>query len=200
VRLFSSESSLIISKEIESGIFHVQLNRPEKLNALSIELFESLSQTATNLKKNKAIRAVILSGNGKAFCSGLDLKSAGPGQNPENSDKLLKKPAKTEYTNLAQDSAYLWRALPFPVIACLHGVCFGGGLQIALGADFRIATPDCKLSIMEVKWGLIPDITGSITFRELIRMDVAKELAMTARVFTAEEGVGYGLVTRYIKS
>jgi enoyl-CoA hydratase/carnithine racemase len=100
------------------------------------------------------VRVVILSGAGKAFCTGLDIKSVG--SQPSNFSKLLEKPASTPISNLAQDVGYLWRQLPCPVIASLHGMCYGGGLQIALGADFRIATPDCKLSIMEAKWGLIP--------------------------------------------
>ncbi len=95
-----------------------------------------------------------MSGKGKAFCTGLDVKSVMG--NPSNMSTLLEKPGGTEHSNLAQDVGYLWRQLPFPVIASLHGMCYGGGLQIALGADFRIATPDCKLSIMEAKWGLIP--------------------------------------------
>ena len=100
--------------------------------------------------------------------------------------------------NLAQDVSYLWRAIPAPVIASLHGACFGGGLQIALGADLRFSTPDCKISIMEGKYGLIPDMSASITLRELIRMDVAKELTMTGRVISGEEAATLGLVTRCI--
>jgi len=187
----------VLINEIEKGIFHVLLNRPDKMNALNVEMFESIARTATSLKAKKSARAIILSGSGKAFCTGLDVKSVG--SNPMNFSMLLDKPAGTEYSNLAQDVAYLWRQLPIPVIASLHGMCFGGGLQIAMGADFRISTPDCQLSIMEGKWGLIPDMSASVTFREHVRMDVVKELTMTARIFTAEEGCGYGFVTRCSK-
>lgn len=115
-------------------------------------------------------------------------------------NRLLERPSgygdDDSYGNLAQDTAYLWRELPVPVIAALHGMCFGGGMQIALGADFRFATPDCKLSIMETKWGIIPDMSASITLRELVPIDVAKELTMTARVISGVEAAQLGLVTR----
>ena len=111
-------------------------------------------------------------------------------------EKLLKRPAGHPWSNLAQDMGYLWRQIPVPVICAVHGVCYGGGLQIALGADFRIAGSECKFSIMESKWGLIPDMSGSITLRELVRIDVAKELTMTGRVFLADEALRLGIVTR----
>lgn len=192
----SSEVSqkLVTVSEIEKGIFHVLLNRPEKMNALNLEMFETITSTAVSLRENQAIRAVILSGNGKAFCTGLDVK--GVAVNPLNFPKLLNKPGRTPSSNLAQDVAYMWRQLPFPVIASLHGMCFGGGLQIAMGADFRISTPDCQLSVMEAKWGLIPDMSASVTFRENVRMDVIKELTMTARIFSGTQAQTYGFVTR----
>jgi enoyl-CoA hydratase/carnithine racemase len=194
-RFFSSGvKKLVTVTEIESGIFHVLLDRPEKMNALSVEMFETITATAVSLKENKAIRAVILSGNGKAFCTGLDVKSVGT--NPLNFRKLMNKPGQTNHSNLAQDVAYMWRQLPFPVIASLHGMCFGGGLQIAMGADFRISTPDCQLSVMEAKWGLIPDMSACVTFREQVRMDVIKELTMTARIFSGTQAQSYGFVTR----
>jgi enoyl-CoA hydratase/carnithine racemase len=196
-RLLSSDLSknLVVVSEIESGIFHVMFNRPDKLNALSYPMFEAIANTASSFKGNKSVRAIIISGNGRAFCSGLDVSSIG--KNPLNFNNLLKKPAGTEISNLAQDVGYLWRQLPVPVIASLHGVCFGGGLQIAMGADFRISTPDCKMSVMEAKWGLIPDMSAAVTFRETVRMDVIKELTMTARIFSGQEGKEYGFVTRY---
>jgi enoyl-CoA hydratase/carnithine racemase len=196
LRCFSSEvqKKLVTVTEVEKGIFHVLLNRPEKMNALSLEMFETITSTAVSLRENKAIRAVILSGNGKAFCTGLDVKSVAV--NPLNFPKLLNKPGQTQSSNLAQDVAYMWRQLPFPVIASLHGMCFGGGLQIAMGADFRISTPDCQLSVMEAKWGLIPDMSASVTFRENVRMDVIKELTMTARIFSGTQAQTYGFVTR----
>lgn len=181
-----------VSIEIKDEIAFVTLNRGDKLNALDMAMFEAISQAAKQLKKNKDIRAVILSGEGKAFCSGLDVKSMF--KNPLAPIKMLVKPG-TKISNLAQDVSYLWREVPVPVIAVTHGKCWGGGFQIALGADFRYSTPDCEFSIMESRWGLIPDMAGTIAFRELARIDVIKELTMTAKIFQAAEAKEYGLVT-----
>jgi enoyl-CoA hydratase/carnithine racemase len=185
----------VLVTPLGNGIVNVELNRGSKYNALDMRMFEELSQAAVDLKKDKSIRAVILSGSGKAFCTGLDVKSIAAAP-LKNTDKLLQRPSHTEITNLAQDVGYLWRTLPVPVIASIHGMCYGGGMQIVLGADFRFATPTAKLSIMEAKWGLIPDMSGTITLRELVRMDVAKELSMTGRIFDAVEGEKLGLITR----
>jgi len=173
-------------------IAFVSLNRPEKLNALDMPMFEGIVKACKTIRKNKKARAVILSGEGAAFCSGLDVKSMF--KNPVTAVKLLIKPG-TKASNLAQDVSYLWRELPIPVIAVTHGKCWGGGFQIVLGADFRYTTPDCEFSIMESKWGLIPDMAGSIALRELTSIDIAKELAMTARIFDGEEAKRYNLVT-----
>jgi enoyl-CoA hydratase/carnithine racemase len=177
------------------GIAHVRLNRPDKLNALDMTMFEQLTKTARDLQSDRSLRAVILSGNGRAFSTGLDVKSILRNNPNASIERLLERNGKS---NLAQDVGYIWRELPIPVIAALHGMCFGGGLQLALGADIRLATPDCKLSIMEAKWGLIPDMSASVTLRELMRIDVAKELTMTGRVFSGTEAVAYGLVTRCV--
>jgi len=184
-----------------NGIAHVSLARPDKLNALDLPMFETIAAEASKLKSDKSLRAVILSGKGRAFCTGLDVKTI-LRNNPKTAmDRLLERPSGFSYKsgNLAQNVGYLWRDLPVPVIAVLHGMCFGGGMQIALGADFRFVTPDCKLSIMEAKWGLIPDMSASVTLRELVRIDVAKELTMTGRVFTGEEAAALGLVTRCVE-
>ena len=149
---------------------------------------------AKRLQGDKSIRCVILSGKGKAFCTGLDVKSMM--QNPSNLSKLLSKPGGTAHSNLVQDVGYLWRQLHCPVIASIHGMCFGGGMQIALGCDFRIVTSDCKLSIMEAKWGLIPDMSATVSLRELIRIDIAKELTMTGRIITGDEALKIGLITQ----
>jgi enoyl-CoA hydratase/carnithine racemase len=146
----------------KAGVCTVTLNRPSKLNALDMGMFTAIGETAAKLKTDKNIRVIILNGAGRAFCSGLDIGSVA--SNPSNFEKLLKKPAGTAITNLAQDVAYLWREIPVPVIAVLHGVCFGGGLQIALGADIRLSTADCKLSVMEAKYGLIPDMSARYTW------------------------------------
>mmetsp|Transcript_3283 Transcript_3283/g.3660 ORF Transcript_3283/g.3660 Transcript_3283/m.3660 type:complete len:354 (-) Transcript_3283:502-1563(-) len=220
----SSPDNIVTITEVSKGIKHVQLNRPEKLNSLDMRMFESIASAASELRDDTSVRAVILSGAGKAFCTGLDVKSiVSPlkGNPKSNIDRLLKRPSGYGHPppdndsitsdvntsskassippslgNLAQDVAYLWRDIPAPVIAVLHGMCFGGGMQIALGADLRFAEPNCKLSIMEAKWGLIPDMSASITLRELVRIDIAKELTMTGRVITAEEGARLGLITR----
>lgn len=181
-----------VKLHIENDIAHVTLSRPDKLNALDIPMFEAIVKVTKTIKKDKSIRAVILSGEGKAFCSGLDVKSMF--KNPMAIVKLLVKPG-TKTSNMAQDVSLLWRELPVPVIAVTHGKCWGGGFQIALGADFRYTTPDCEFSIMEAKWGLIPDMAGSIALRELAPIDLIKELTMTARIFSGNEAKSYNLVT-----
>ena len=181
-----------VTLTIKDHIAYVTLSRADKLNALDYQMFQGISAAAKRLKKNKTVRAVILSGDGDAFCSGLDVKSML--SNPVAAVKLLIKPGR-KASNLAQDVSILWRELPIPVIAVTHGKCWGGGFQIALGADFRYSTPDCEFAIMEAKWGLIPDMGGSVTLRELGRIDVVKELAMTARVIDAREALQLGLIT-----
>lgn len=185
------ESRVLV--EYQDDIAIVSLNRSEKYNALDMAMFDGITGTVAKLKENKSIRAVILKGNGKGFCAGLDMVSVL--KNPLNAHTLLKKEAH-EVSNLAQDVGYLWRSLPVPVIAVTHGSCFGGGMQIALGADFRYSTTDCRFSIMEAKWGLIPDMSLSVTLRELTRIDIAKELVMTGRIFSAEQALDYGLITK----
>ncbi len=177
---------------IKDQIAYVNLSRPDKLNALDFPMFQGISAAAKKLKKNKEIRAVILSGEGKAFCSGLDVKNML--KNPVAALRLLVKPGR-KAANLAQEVSVLWREVPVPVIAVTHGKCWGGGFQIALGADFRYSTPDCEFGIMEAKWGLIPDMGGSVTLRELGRIDIVKELAMTGRVVGAAEAKELGLIT-----
>lgn len=181
-----------ISKQ--TGIADVQLNRPEKMNALDPAMFEGLVEAGTALAADRSLRVVVLSGAGRAFCAGLDFASfmamAGdrPGRNP-----LERVPGSV--ANFAQRAAHVWAELPVPVIAAVHGVAFGGGLQIALAADIRFVAADARLSVMEIKWGLIPDMTGTQTLRHLVRLDVAKELTFTGRVITGPEAVDLGLAT-----
>jgi len=182
-----------VQVEIKDQIAHVTLQRADKLNALDMPMFEALRQAAKDLAKNKSIRGVILSGEGKAFCSGIDVKSML--KNPVAALKLLVKPG-TKFSNLAQDVSYLWREVPVPVIAVTHGKCWGGGMQIALGADFRYSSKDCTFSIMETKWGLIPDMAGSLGLRELMPIDKAKEITMTSEILDAQKAQAYNLVTR----
>ena len=179
--------------DYKDDIAIVSLNRGDKFNALDMPMFHAIVETVGELKLNKSIRAVILQGKGKGFCAGLDMVSVL--KNPLNAKELLKK-EQDEVSNLAQDVGYLWRSLPVPVIAVTHGSCFGGGMQIALGADFRYSTPDCRFSIMEAKWGLIPDMSLSVTLRELTPIDIAKDLVMTGRIFDAHQALAYGLVTK----
>ena len=178
---------------IEDGIAIVTLNRPDKYNGLDMPMFEAITRAAKTLKKDRSVRAIILNGAGDAFCSGLDVKTVS--KNPVNFLKLLVKPGR-RISNLAQNVGYIWRDVPAPVIAVTHGYCFGGGFQIALGADFRFSTSDCEFSIMESKWGLIPDMSLTVTLRELVPIDLAKELTMTARRFDGTEAKAMGLVSR----
>ena len=179
--------------EIDGPIAHVILNRPDKLNGLDLPMMHGLVDAAKQIKRNKQIRAVIMRGEGDAFCAGLDFASVGK-QPRKMAMGFLKVPRLQRY-NLFQRAPGLWRDLPVPVIAAIHGHCYGGGIQIALCADFRIAAPDAKLSVMEAKWGLIPDMTGSVTLRELLPIDVAKRLTMTAEVLSGEQARELGLVT-----
>ena len=177
--------------EIDQGIATVTLNRPDKHNGLDMAMFDAIVAVTRQLKKDRSVRAIILKGAGEAFCSGLDVAKVS--KNPVNFLKLLVKPGR-KISNLAQDVGYLWRDVPAPVIAVPHGYCFDGGFQIALGADFRFSTSDCEFSIMETKWGLIPDMSLTVTLGELISIDLAKELTMTARRFNGAEAKEMGLV------
>jgi len=181
-----------VSVEIANNIAHVKLNRADKLNALDMPMFIALRNNIKKLAKNREIRAVIVSGNGDDFCSGLDVKSIM--KSPMNMIKLLFK-ALPWQANLAQVVSTGWQDIPVPVICAIHGRCWGGGLQIALGADFRFATPDSSLSILEGKWGLIPDMGGTIALRDVIAIDQAKKLAMTAEIFTGQQALALNLVT-----
>ncbi len=179
--------------DVRDGVAYVTLNRADKYNGLDLPMLHALVDTAARIARDADIRAVILAGDGNAFCAGLDFASMGKEGPLALARAALKLPG--QKTNLFQRACWAWRELPVPVIAVLHGHCFGGGLQLALAADFRFATPDCELSIMEAKWGLIPDMTGSVTLRELVPMDVAKRLAMTGEIFDGRQALGYGLVT-----
>jgi enoyl-CoA hydratase/carnithine racemase len=177
----------------DDGVAYVTLDRADKYNGLDLPMLHALIDTAATIAADPQVRAVILAGAGKAFCAGLDFASVAKVGRVEMARAALKVPG--QKTNLFQRACWVWRELPVPVVAVLHGHCFGGGMQLALAADFRFATPDCELSIMEGKWGLIPDMTGTVTLRELVPMDVVKRLTMTAEVFDGRQALGYGLVT-----
>lgn len=178
--------------EVREEIAYVTLVRVDKYNALDWEMLCALVDAAETIGADKSVRAVIIQGEGKAFCSGLDFPSF-TRQPMRMVRGFLKYGVKT--TNLFQEVAWCWRRLPVPVIAVLHGYCYGGGLQIALAADFRYTTPDCEFSILEAKWGLVPDMTGTVTLRELLPIDQAKLLTMTGRMFSGEEARRLNLVT-----
>lgn len=180
-----------VAIEIANGIADVRLARPDKLNALDPAMFEGLADAIARLGEAPGLRAVVLSGEGRGFCAGLDMASmAGAG-----SGMALHARAHG-LANLFQQVAWGWRTLRVPVIAAVHGVAFGGGLQIASGADVRIAAPGTRLSAMELKWGIVPDMAGFALWRGNVRDDVLRELVYTAREFTAEEALGFGFVTR----
>lgn len=184
-----------VTLEVIDNIAWVTLNRPEKHNALNMEMFKGIDKVSKKLLRDKSlrpVRAVIVKGNGENFCTGLDVKSIL--KNPSSGVKLLWKwwPFSA---NLAQRVSNNWRKLEVPVIMCLHGKCWGGGMQIALGGDFRIATPDATLSVMEARWGLIPDMGGTLAMREVMALDRGLELAMTAKVIDATTAQTYQLIT-----
>lgn len=181
-----------ITVAVEDGVARVQLSRPDKHNALDLAMFEALARTQRQLAGMQGLRAVVLSGAGVDFCTGLDVTSAM--HDRRGMLRLLWKWLPWQ-ANLAQRAGIGWRRLPTPVIAAIHGRCWGGGLQIALGADFRIASPDASLSVMESKWGLIPDMGGTLALRELLGRDQAMQLAMTAEEISGERALELGLVT-----
>lgn len=186
----------LVTIDIDQGVADVRLNRVDKYNALSPDMFQAIIEAGESLADNRQVRAVVLSGNGRGFCAGLDMGSfqgmAG-NEGGGGTGGLLKRDERPE--NHAQRPAYVWKRLPMPVIAAIHGVAFGGGCQIALGADIRFAAADARLSVMEIKWGLVPDMSLTQTLRDLVPLDVAKELTFTGRILSGEEAHALGLVT-----
>lgn len=182
-----------VSTEIENHVARVTMTRGDKMNALDVDMVESLIAAGEALIGNDDVRAVVLSGEGPAFCAGLDVANFGrfASQDPE----ALIMPRTHGLSNAFQRVSLVWRDVPVPVIAALHGVTFGGGLQIALGADIRIAHPDTKLSVMEMKWGLVPDMGGMVVLPKLLRADVLRKLTYTADQVGADEAQAIGLVT-----
>lgn len=177
---------------IRDHVAEVVLNRPEKFNALDVETFSALDAAARSIEADTSVRAVILRGAGENFCAGIDL---GVLQGGSDVVRKLLAPVEGSSANLAQRAAYAWRELPVPVVCALQGIAFGGGFQIAMGADLRYAAPDVQLSIMEVKWGLVPDMAITTTLRHVLAPDRVKEFAFTAKVFDAQEALRLGIVT-----
>ncbi len=201
-----------IAMTIEGGVADVRLNRPEKMNALDAAMFRALVDTADELAGDPGLRCVVLSGEGRSFCAGLDFGSfqgmagsdddggggGGGGGGKRRSDGIgdIVAADPGRITHLGQQAVYGWSSLPVPVIAAVNGHALGGGIQLALGADIRIVAPEAKMSVLEIRWGLIPDMTGTQTLIRLVGLDVAKELTFTGRMVTGEEAVALGLCTR----
>jgi enoyl-CoA hydratase/carnithine racemase len=186
-----------VTVTLSDGVADVRLNRPEKRNALDLAMFEGLIATGERLKTEQGLRVVVLSGNGPDFCAGLDFASFEAMRDGERRPAPAQvPPSDGPAKGTGQRAAYVWAELPVPVIAAVHGNALGGGLQITLGPDIRIVAPDARLSVFEVAWGLIPDMTGTQLLPELVGRDVAKELTFTGRIVSGEEAVRIGLATR----
>lgn len=197
-----------ISLSIAGGIADVRLNRPDKVNALDSAMFQALVDTGEQLKGDPSVRVVVLSGEGRGFCAGLDFssfqamasggpaKAAEPDASPEERSLGAIGDTGGRITHLGQQACWVWQELEVPVIAAIHGPALGGGLQVALGADLRIVAPDAKLSVLESRWGLIPDMTGTAILPKLVGLDVAKDITFTGRMVSGEEAVRIGLATR----
>lgn len=178
--------------EIEGPIAHVWLNRPEKLNGITFDVLDGLLDAADRIGADPNVRAVVLEGRGSSFCAGLDF---GVVMTDKKKAARYFLPNPFKGTNRFQQPLWAWRELSVPVIAVTRGHVFGGGIQMALAADFRFTTPDCQWSILEAKWGLVPDMSGTVALAELVGADLAKRLVMTGEVFSGEQAVEYGIAS-----
>ncbi len=181
----------LVSIEILNGIATVTLNRPEKRNAMSFALLQELIAAAEKIKKDRAVRCVILTGAAQVFSAGIDLSDLNNPKNRLYAAWELIKPGQS----LFQKAFLIWQELPVPVIAAIEGFCFGAGMQLALAADIRVAHPQTQMSIMESRWGLVPDMGLTRSIKGLVGIDLAKELSLTARIFDADYAKKIGLVT-----
>jgi enoyl-CoA hydratase/carnithine racemase len=188
----TSSSARNITCTVDEGVARVWLDRPDKLNGLTLEMLAELVAVMGRLRRDRSLRAVVLTGAGESFSAGLDFGSAL--RNPAQIARTFV-PSVLRGTNVFQEAAWGWRRLPVPVVAAVQGHCYGGGLQIALGADFRLSTPGAQWSVLEAKWGLIPDMSGIRSLSELVGIDTAKMLTMTGETFTGERAHELGLVT-----
>jgi enoyl-CoA hydratase/carnithine racemase len=181
---------------LEDGIADVRMNRADKMNALDPAQWDALVEAIDTLKATPGLRVVVLSGEGRAFCAGLDLASMGGDREPGASSAGGSLADRTKgIANNAQYVAWGWRELEVPVIAAIHGVAFGAGSQIMAGADIRIIHPDTKVAIMEMKWGLVPDVGGMPLWRTQVADDVLREMIYTNRTFTGTEAKALGFAT-----
>ena len=185
------------------GVADVRLVRADKMNALDQAMFDALVATGERLRTQPGLRAVVLSGEGRAFCAGLDMgriqdMAGGPKTADERREANALRLGPRTYgdANMAQHAVLVWKKIPVPVIAAVHGVAFGGGFQVALGADIRIVAPDTKMSVMEIKWGLVPDMAGTVLMRRLARADLVAELTYSGRVFSGTEAFAMGFATK----
>ena len=189
-----------VTIEIEGGVADVKLNRPDKLNAVDTAMFHALVEAGESIKADPSVRAVVLSGAGRGFCAGLDLdsfqKMAGATSDDSVGDISDIGRRDGRITNIGQQACYVWTEMPAAVIAAVHGAAVGAGIQLALATDIRIVAPDAKLSVLEIRWGLVPDMTGTQMLPRLVGLDVAKELAFTGRMVSGTEAVELGLATR----
>ena len=179
--------------DISAHVAHVRFNRPDKRNGVDLPMFEALVATGVRLASDRSVRAVVLSGEGPSFCAGLDFAAfmaMGAG-----SERLLAREPGSP-ANLAQRACWIWSELPVPVVAAIRGAAFGAGLQLALACDVRLVASDARMSVMEIRYGLVPDMTASKTLLQLVRSDLARELVYTGRVVAADEAVTIGLATR----
>src|SRR3954451_12286711 len=188
----STTSARNVTCTIHDGVAHVWLDRPDKLNGLTLEMLSELVRTSRRLRRDQTLRAVVLTGAGESFSAGLDFATAL--RNPLQIARSFV-PSVIRGTNLFQEAAWGWRRLPVPVVAVVKGHCYGGGLQLALGADFRFSTPDAQWSVLEAKWGLIPDMAGVRSLAQLVGIDTAKMLTMTGDPFDVRRAKELGLVT-----
>ena len=192
-----------IKLELKDGVADVRLTRTDKMNALDDAMFSALIEMGERLKTEKGVRAIVLSGEGRAFCAGLDMGNFGKMASGERSggqsssgESLLTPKRTAGGSNRAQHAVMVWREQAVPVIAAVHGVAFGGGFQLALAADLRFVTADTRMAVMEIKWGLVPDMAGMVLMKGLVRDDVARELTYTGRIFEGEEAQRLGIATR----
>ncbi|MCP5025409.1 MAG: crotonase/enoyl-CoA hydratase family protein [Actinomycetia bacterium] len=198
-----SPSTERVTVSITDGVADVRMNRPEKMNALDQAMFRGLVDTGEQLANDPSVRCVVLSGEGRAFCAGLDFGTfQGMTDGSRERDRAeegvrdITAPLPEHITHLGQQAAYTWTEMPVPVIAAVSGVALGGGAQIALGADMRIMAPDARISILEIRWGLIPDMTGTRQLVRLVGLDRAKEMVFTGRMIEGDEAVQVGMATK----